>query len=64
MASPTAIAAQVAIVFHIADGRITAICEYLDPAHAAAVFGSPRRLSTDTPASSRPLTPARCTSAE
>jgi ketosteroid isomerase-like protein len=33
------IAAQVAILFHIADGRITAIYEYLDPAHVAAVFG-------------------------
>jgi len=33
------IAAQVAIVFHIADGRITAIHEYLDPSQVAAVFG-------------------------
>jgi len=35
------IAAQVAIVFHVADGRITSIFEYLDPAHVAAAFGSP-----------------------
>jgi len=35
------IAAQVAILFHIADGQITAIYEYLDPAHVAAVFGQP-----------------------
>jgi ketosteroid isomerase-like protein len=33
------IAAQVAIVFHIADGRITSIYEYLDPSQVAAVFG-------------------------
>jgi ketosteroid isomerase-like protein len=33
------IAAQVAILFHITDGRITEIYEYLDPAHVAAVFG-------------------------
>jgi len=25
----------------VSDGRITAIFEYLDPAHVAAVFGSP-----------------------
>src|SRR5262245_48128028 len=33
------IAAQVAILFHVANARITAIYEYLDPAHVAAVFG-------------------------
>jgi ketosteroid isomerase-like protein len=44
-AAGVTIAAQVAIVFHIADGRITAIFEYLDPAHVAAVFG-PRSQNT------------------
>ena len=33
------IAAQVAIVFHVTGGRITAIYEYLDPAQVKAVFG-------------------------
>ena len=31
--------ANVAITFHVADGRITRIYEYLDPAAVAAVFG-------------------------
>ena len=35
------IAAPVGIVFHIANGRIAAIYEYLDPSHVAAVFGPP-----------------------
>jgi ketosteroid isomerase-like protein len=38
VAGDDTIAAQVAIVFHIADGRITAIHEYLDPSQVAAVF--------------------------
>jgi len=37
--SDDTLAAQVAIIFHIADGRITAIHEYLDPSQVAAVFG-------------------------
>jgi ketosteroid isomerase-like protein len=32
------IAAEVAILFHVADGQITKIFEYLDPAAVAAVF--------------------------
>ena len=31
--------AEVCIVFHVADGQITRIYEYLDPASVAAVFG-------------------------
>ena len=34
------LAADVCIVFHVLDGRITRIFEYLDPAAVAAVFGT------------------------
>ena len=34
----TALDAEVCIVFHVTDGRITKIFEYLDPAAVAAVF--------------------------
>lgn len=32
--------AEICIVFHVADGQITQIFEYLDPAAVSAVFGS------------------------
>jgi ketosteroid isomerase-like protein len=38
-ASGAALRVPVCIVFHIVDGRITRIYEYLDPATVAAVFG-------------------------
>ena len=41
-ADGSVIAAEICIVFHIHDGRITRIFEYLDPAAVAAVFGDPR----------------------
>ena len=37
-ANGSVIRAEVCIVFHVADGRITRIYEYLDPAAVAAVF--------------------------
>ena len=36
------IAAEICIVFHVRDGNITRIFEYLDPAAVAAVFGATR----------------------
>ena len=41
-ADGSVIAAEICIVFHIHDGRITRIFEYLDPAAVAAVFGDQR----------------------
>ena len=38
-ANGTSLAADVCIMFHIADGRISRIYEYLDPKAVAAVFG-------------------------
>ena len=38
-ASGTPVEANVCIVFHVADGRITAIFEYLDAAAVSTVFG-------------------------
>lgn len=38
-ANGVAVDAPVCIVFHITDGQITRIYEYLDPAAVAAVFG-------------------------
>jgi len=38
-AGGTPVEANVCIVFHVADGRITAIFEYLDAAAVSAVFG-------------------------
>jgi ketosteroid isomerase-like protein len=34
--------ADICIVFHVSDGQITRIYEYLDPAAVAQVFGEPR----------------------
>ena len=41
-ANGSVIAANVCIVFHVLDGRITRIFEYLDPAAVAAAFGATR----------------------
>jgi len=38
-ANGTEVSAPIAIIFHMADGKITKIYEFLDPASVAAVFG-------------------------